>query len=64
MKSKYVALHNLKISENLLSFVNNELLNNTGISPEDFWVGFDKTVHELNPINKKLISKTLGILFL
>ena len=56
MKSKYVALHNLKISENLLSFVNNELLNNTGISPEDFWVGFDKTVHELNPINKKLIS--------
>ena len=56
MKSKYVALHNLKISENLLSFVNNELLNNTGISPEDFWIGFDKTVHELNPINKKLIS--------
>ena len=56
MKSKYVALHNLKISENLLSFVNNELLNNTGISPEDIWVGFDKTVHELNPINKKLIS--------
>ena len=57
MKIKYKVVNNLKISQNLLEFVNNELLKDTNITPEKFWAGFDKTVHELTPINKKLISK-------
>ena len=47
MPSKYISVNNLKVSEPLLSFVNDELLKDTNISPEKFWLGFDSTVHEL-----------------
>ncbi len=47
----------LKISSTLYEFVNNEALPGTNIKPEDFWKDFSKTVHELEPINKKLIEK-------
>ena len=57
MEIKYKVVNNLKISQNLLEFINNDLLKDTNITPEKFWAGFDKTVHELAPINKKLISK-------
>ena len=33
------------------------MLRDTNISPEKFWSGFDKTVHELAPINRKLLNK-------
>ena len=56
MSSSYQSINNLKVSENLLSFINNELLKNTEISPEKFWLGFDKAVHELTPKNKELIK--------
>ena len=55
MPSKYISVNNLKVSESLLSFVNNELLKDTNISPEKFWLGFDSTVHELAKKNKELI---------
>ena len=42
MKTKYVKVNNLKISEKLLSFVNDELLKNTNISSKKFWENFDK----------------------
>ena len=44
-------------SEVLLSFVNTEILQDTDISPEKFWKGFDAAVHELTPKNKNLIEK-------
>ena len=53
---KYQSVNNLKVANNLLSFVNNELLKDTGISPESFWSGFDKNVHELTKINRKLLK--------
>ena len=56
MKSKYHSVNNLKVSEELLLFVNNELFNGTDISPEKFWKDFDKAVHELAPKNKELID--------
>tara|TARA_Y100001935_G_scaffold84977_1_gene70603 strand:+ start:636 stop:2795 length:2160 start_codon:yes stop_codon:yes gene_type:complete len=56
MTTKYLNVENLKVSGNLLTFVNNELLKDTGISPDKFWKSFDNVVHELTPINKKLIS--------
>ena len=57
MPTKYVSVNKLKISEDLLIFVNNELLKDTEISPEKFWLGFESAVHELAPKNKKLIEK-------
>ena len=57
MNKKYQNVNNLKVSDELLSFVNDELLKETSISPEKFWRGFDNIVHELSPLNKKLIEK-------
>ncbi len=54
--SKYQSINNLKVSQKLLSFVNDELLNDINIDPKDFWAGFDKVVHELTPRNKELIQ--------
>ncbi len=56
MSTKYQNIFNLKVSENLLSFVNDELLKDTGISSEKFWKGFDEVVHELAPKNRELIK--------
>ena len=56
MTSNYLSINNLKVSEILLNFVNNELLKDTEISKEKFWNGFDKAVHELAPENRKLIQ--------
>tara|TARA_B100001142_G_scaffold323027_1_gene372362 strand:+ start:3983 stop:6139 length:2157 start_codon:yes stop_codon:yes gene_type:complete len=55
MKNRYTKINNLSISNELLEFVNNELLKDTKILPEKFWLGFDKVVHELAPKNKELI---------
>ncbi len=56
MISKYHSVNNLKVSEELLHFVNNELFDGTDISPEKFWKDFDEAVHELAPKNKELID--------
>ena len=47
MSINYKNVNNLKVSENLLNFVNNELLKETNIDPEKFWSKFDEIVHEL-----------------
>ena len=56
MNKNYTEVNNLKVSNDLLKFVNDELLKDTGIEPKDFWSGFDKTVHELAPKNKELLK--------
>ena len=55
MQNNYQKVNNLNVSEKLLNFVNDELLKDTKISPEKFWSGFDKMVHDLAPRNKELI---------
>ena len=54
--SKYLSINNLKVAEDLLLFVNEELLKGIDIYPEKFWKGFDKAVHDLAPKNKELIE--------
>ncbi len=56
MSTNYQNLNNLKVSKDLLTFVNNELLENTNITAEKFWLGFDKAIHELAPKNKELLQ--------
>tara|TARA_B100001057_G_scaffold485066_1_gene564205 strand:- start:3262 stop:5421 length:2160 start_codon:yes stop_codon:yes gene_type:complete len=57
MAIKYVSVNNLKVSEDLLNFVNKELLDGLDISSKKFWESFDRIVHELSPKNKELIKK-------
>ncbi len=56
MQEKYIKINNLQVSEKLSNFVNNELLENTNISSENFWLGLEKTLDELAPKNKELIK--------
>ena len=56
MPKNYQNIHSLKVSEKLLSFVNNELLKDLDITAENFWLGFDHLVHELAPKNKELLK--------
>ena len=56
MSIKYKNVENLKVSEELLNFVNKELLKDTAVSPEKFWSGFSQVVHDLAPKNKELIK--------
>ena len=56
MQEKYININSLKVSENLSKFISEELLKNIDISPEKFWLGFEKAVNELAPKNKELIN--------
>ena len=56
MPDKYININTLKVSESLSNFVNEELLTETGISTDQFWLGFEKTVNELEPKNRELIN--------
>ena len=56
MPDKYINIHTLKVSESLSNFVNEELLTDTGVSIDQFWLGFEKTVNELEPKNRELIN--------
>ena len=55
-QEKFIKIFGLSVSKTLFDFLNNEVLPGTSISKKRFWSGFDKTVHELAPINKKLIQ--------
>ncbi len=56
MQEKYIKINNLQVSEKLSKFVNDELLKNTNVSVENFWLGLEKTLNELVPKNRELIK--------
>ena len=53
---QYIKIKNLSVSKILFDFINDELLKGIKIKKDKFWNGFNKTVHELEPKNKKLIE--------
>ena len=55
-KEKFVKIHDLSVSNVLLSFVNKELLPGTKISKDHFWKEFNKSIHDLAKKNKELID--------
>ena len=56
MSEKYIKTNSLSVSEELYSFINNEAIPGTDINEKKFWSGINNAVHELNPINKKLLG--------
>ena len=56
MKEQFVKKNRLSVAKKLADFVDNELLKETGIEPNQFWKGFDEVVHELSPKNKDLLE--------
>ena len=56
MQEKYIKINNLKVSEKLSKFVSDELLKDTSVLPDNFWLGLEKTLDELVPKNRELIK--------
>ena len=56
MSDSFIKINTLSVSKNLADFVKNELLKGLDINEKDFWDGFDKSINELAPINKKLLE--------
>ena len=54
---KKININNLQVDEQLLRFVNEEAIPGTNINVDSFWSGFDKVVHDLALVNKKLLEK-------
>jgi malate synthase len=46
----------LQVDKELYDFINTEALPGTGVSPETFWSGFDRLVHDLAPRNRELLA--------
>ena len=55
-KHQFIKILALSVSKILYEFVNKELLPKSGISKQRFWKGFNRVVHKLSPVNKKLIE--------
>ena len=46
----------LQVDRALYDFINDEALPGTGISPEAFWSGCDRLIHDLSPRNRELLA--------
>ena len=53
---KKISVGNLKVSSDLLKFINNEVIPGTGVDSNSFWSKFEESVCFLTPINKKLLE--------
>ena len=49
--------NDLKISTKLFNFINEDVLPGLNINSDEFWAKFSVSVHELEPLNKKLLKK-------
>ena len=57
MTTSYKNVNDLKVAEDLLLFVNEELLKDTNITPEKFWSGLNEAAHDLAIKNRELLKK-------
>lgn len=55
--TKYVQVGNLQVAEQLADFINQQVLPESGVVQNDFWLGFDQLIHELAPENKTLLAR-------
>ena len=56
MKKK-IKIFDIKIDEDLLNFINNEIFIDLDIDTQNFWKGFSNLINEFNPMNKNLLNK-------
>ena len=56
-----INISNLNVDENLVKFINDEVLPGTNINGKKFWESFSEVVNKLAPKNKSLIQKRTEI---
>ena len=47
----------LQVDQELYDFINKEALPGTSVTPEAFWSGLDRLIHDLAPRNRELLAK-------
>ena len=52
-----INIGSLKVDSELAEFLNNEAIPGTDLDVDKFWSGFDEAVHQLTPINIKLLKE-------
>ena len=56
-----INISNLSVDENLVKFINDEVLPGTNINGKKFWESFSEVVNKLAQKNKSLIQKRAEI---
>ncbi|MEY8188784.1 malate synthase G [Peribacillus simplex] len=54
---EYVKIGNLQVAPVLFEFINKDGIPGSELNQEQFWVDFEKLVHDLSPKNKKLLAR-------
>ncbi|MEC0297797.1 malate synthase G [Peribacillus frigoritolerans] len=54
---EYVKVGNLQVASLLFEFINKDGLPGSELNQEQFWVDFEKLVHDMSPKNKKLLAR-------
>ncbi|UJF20136.1 malate synthase G [Vibrio sp. SS-MA-C1-2] len=54
--NNYIDAFDIKVDQNLFSFVENEVLPGLQVESEQFWCGFSNTIKELAPKNAELLA--------
>ncbi|MFJ7938419.1 malate synthase G [Peribacillus sp. NPDC096622] len=54
---EYVKVGNLQVAPVLFEFINKDGLSGSQLNQEQFWVDFEKLVHDMSPKNKKLLAR-------
>ncbi|MGE6609622.1 malate synthase G [Peribacillus sp. NPDC076916] len=54
---EYVKIRNLQVAPVLFEFINKDGIPGSELNQEQFWVDFEKLVHDLSPKNKKLLAR-------
>ena len=50
-------INDIFVNKKLFDFINNEVLQDLDLDIESFWKGFSDLIKDLNPKNKKILSK-------
>ncbi|MDP1418951.1 malate synthase G [Peribacillus simplex] len=54
---EYVKIGNLQVAPVLFEFINKDGLPGSELNQEQFWVDFEKLVHDMSPKNKKMLAR-------
>lgn len=54
---EYVKVGNLQVAPVLFEFINKDGLPGSELNQEQFWVDFEKLVHDMSPKNKKMLAR-------
>ena len=58
---KKTTIMKLNVDNQLLNFINDEVIQGLDLDINKFWEGFSNSVHNLTPLNNKLLKKRIEI---